>query len=449
MDSPQTHYAVTIDGVHIAYQVVGGGTVNFVFVNSAYISNVEIAWEWEPARLFEWLGARGRVLIFDRRGAGLSDAVSGVNLPTLEARVEDITTVMDAAGFERAVLLGLEDGAAQVLMFAALHPDRTAGVVTFGGAVHGLHSEQAPWAWTNEQWQESISSMATQWGSPEFVRGMAEEILPSRVNDDRFLALYGRALRHSLTPAAAVAAEQMYRDTDASLILPIIQAPTLVVHAVDDRSESIEEGRFIAAEIPGATLLEVPGGDHAPWDIVTEFSHDIDAFLGRLQQVEQLADRVLATVLFTDIVGSTEMAVEMGDRGWKQLLVRHRAAVRALLGRYRGREIDTAGDGFLSVFDGPARAIRCAIEIGDLMAHIGIPVRAGVHTGEVETIGDAISGIAVHIGARVASAAGPSEVLVSQTVKDLVAGSDLTFVDIGEHELKGVPDRWRLYRVAR
>lgn len=445
---PQTCYAVTVDGVHIAYQLVGHGPINFVYVNSAFNSNVEIAWEWEPARLFRWLGARGRLLIFDRRGAGLSDAVSGENLPTIEARTEDITAVMDAVGFERAVLLALEDGAAQAFMFAATHPERTSGVISYCGSVHGTHSAEAPWAWTEEEWEESITSAGTNWGSPPSVQALTDEAFPSRARDEGFKARYGRALRHSLTPAAAVSALRMYRDTDASHILPIIQAPTLVIQHVDSRSESIEEGRYIAAEIPGAVLLEVPGGDLAPWDTATRFAGEVEAFLGRLQQVEHLSDRVLATVLFTDIVGSTEMAVELGDQAWKQVLARHRTGVRALLGRYRGREIDTAGDGFLSIFDGPARAIRCATAICDLTSRMGVKVRAGVHTGEVETVGDGITGIAVHTGARIAALATASEVMVSQTVKDLVAGSGIAFSDAGEHELKGVPDRWHLYRVA-
>jgi class 3 adenylate cyclase len=448
VETPETRYAVTSDGVHIAYQVVGRGPINFVYVNSAFNSNVEIVWEWEPARLFRWLAARGRVLVFDRRGSGLSDAVSGENLPTIEARMEDITAVMDEAGFERAVLLALEDGAAQAFMFAATHPERTSGLISFCGAVHGTYSPEAPWAWTDDEWNEALSLAGRNWGTAESVQALLEEAFPSRARDKGFKARYGRALRHSLTPAAASSALRMYRDTDASHILPLIQAPTLVVHPVDDRSESIEEGRYIASEIPAATLLEVPGSDLAPWDMVTQFSDDVEAFLGRLQEVEQLSDRVLATVLFTDIVGSTEMAVELGDGAWKQVLSRHRSGVRALLGRYRGREIDTAGDGFLSIFDGPARAIRCAAEIRDLTNRMGVQVRAGVHTGEVETVGDGISGIAVHIGARVAALAAASEVMVSQTVKDLVAGSGLTFIDAGEHVLKGVPDRWRLYRLA-
>jgi class 3 adenylate cyclase len=438
---------LTVDGVHIAYQVIGSGPMNFVYVNSAFNSNIEVVWDWEPARVFEWLAARGRLLIFDRRGVGMSDAVSGDNLPTIEARMEDITAVMDAAGFERAVLFGLEDGAAQVFMFAATHPERTAGVITFAGAVHGSYSLEAPWAWTQDLWDEQIALVSTDWGSPECVDVFTAEAFPSRLHDARFKAAYGRALRQSLSPADALSVLRMYRDTDASHMLPIIQAPTLVIHPVEERSESIDEGRFIASEIPGAQLLEVPGGDLAPWEAVATFGKEIDDFLGQLQTVERLVERVLATVMFTDIVGSTNMAVELGDEPWKRLLTRHHSAVRALLGRYRGREVNTTGDGFLSTFDGPARAIRCATEICDLTERIGVKVRAGVHTGEVETIGEDISGIAVHVGARVAAKAGPSEVVVSQTVKDLVAGAGLNFEDLGEHDLKGVPDRWRLYRV--
>jgi class 3 adenylate cyclase len=273
-------------------------------------------------------------------------------------------------------------------------------------------------------------------------------VFPSRVGDQAFARTYGRAMRHSLSPGGAVASERMYRDTDVRHILPVIQAPTLVTHVSGDLVESVEEGRYIAAHIPDAVLIELPGEDHW-WSAGLAYAaEEIDRFLASLRAAEADFDRVLATVVFTDIVGSSEAAAERGDRAWSGVLERHHATVRAMIGRYRGTEIDTAGDGFFASFDGPARAVRCARSIVKAVRPLGIEVRAGVHTGEVERFERKISGLGVHIGARVAALAGPSEVLVSQTVKDLVAGSGLAFEDAGEHELKGVPDRWRLYRAV-
>jgi class 3 adenylate cyclase len=447
VEIPETRYAVTADGVHIAYQVFGDGPVDIVLMNSAYMSNVEITWEWdENARMFRWLAARGRVALIDRRGTGLSDGVNADTPPTLEARMDDIRAVMDAAGFERAVLFGLEDGAAQCFLFAATYPERTTAIIAFGGSSRGSWAPDAPWQWTQEEWQESIEAAAA-WGTRAFVARMTEAVFPARVGDERFMGMYGRVMRHSMSPAAAVTSEIMWRDTDVRHVLPLIQAPTLIAHVTDDPVEPIEEGRSIAAHIPGAILLELPGAEHA-WQLLSHGAERLDRFLAELRDVEAGFDRVLATVVFTDIVGSTERAVAMGDPAWRDLLERHHATVRALIGRFRGKEVGTAGDGFLATFDGPARAVRCASAIAEAVRPLGIEIRAGVHTGEVETIDGQVGGLAVHIGARVGAMAQPSEVLVSQTVKDLVAGSGLGFEDAGEHELKGVPDRWRLYRVV-
>jgi class 3 adenylate cyclase/pimeloyl-ACP methyl ester carboxylesterase len=448
MQIPETRYALTADGVHIAYQVFGDGPFDIVLMNSAYMSNVEIAWEWdESARMYRWLAARGRVALIDRRGTGLSDGVSADTLPTLEARVDDIRAVMDAAGFERAVLFGLEDGAAQCFLFAATYPERTTAIITFGASSRGAWAPDAPWQWTHEQWSENLDAVATGWGTPAFTARMAEMVFPTRAGDESFVRTYGRAMRHAMSPSAAVTSDIMWRDTDVRHVLPLIQAPTLVAHVTDDPVEPIEEGRSIAAHIPGAILLELPGAEHA-WQLLTHGAERVDRFLADLKDVEGGFDRVLATVVFTDIVGSTERAVAMGDRAWRDLLERHHATVRALIARYRGAEVGTAGDGFLATFDGPARAVRCASAIVEAVRSLGIEVRAGLHTGEVETIDGQVGGLAVHIGARVGAMAGPSEVVVSQTVKDLVAGSGLAFEDAGEHELKGVPDRWRLYRLT-
>ena len=446
VEIPETRYAMTADDVSIAYQVVGEGEIDLVFVASAFTSNVELAWEWSVTQtVFKALLARGRLVLFDRRGTGLSDSVSGERLPTLEARMEDIRTVMDAAGVGRAVLYGIEDGAAQCFAFAASYPERARAIVSVGASSRGLWAPDSPWLWTNEQWEEDITRIEEGWGSPAFAQGFTEYVFPEHAHDPAFVRAYGRIMRHSLSRADAVAAERMYRDTDVRQILPLIQAPTLVMHFSGDQVESVEEGRYIAARIPGATFLELPGPDHGPMaGNLAEF----DRFLSTLRAEDAEFDRTLATVLFTDIVGSTERASELRDAAWKESLERHHATVRAMIGRYRGVEVDTAGDGFLATFDGPARGVRCAQAITEAVQPLGLEIRAGLHTGEVETIDGKVGGIAVHIGARVGALAGPSEILVSSTVKDLVAGSGLVFEDAGEHELKGVPDRWHLYRVT-
>jgi len=446
----ETRYAKTTDDVHIAYQVVGEGPFDFVFVNSAFTSNVDMAWEWkELAGSLEWLAARGRLVVFDRRGTGLSDSVSGESLPTLEARMDDIRAVMDAVDLPRVILIGMEDGAAQCFLFAATYPDRTQGIVTFGAASRGTWAPDAPWLWSRDEWAAWIAKIEAGWGTDAFVKELADSVFPSRISDSVFLRTWGRAMRHSMSPADALAQARMHEETDVRHVLPTIQAPTLVVHALHDLDESVEEGRYIASHIPGAVLEELPGSDHGLWvDFLAGAPDRMERFLATLTDEEAGSDRVLATILFTDIVGSTQRAVELGDGAWRDLLERHHAVVRALIGRYRGREVGTAGDGFLATFDGPARAIRCARAIAQAVHPLGIEIRAGLHTGEIELVGEDVRGVAVHIGARVAAVAGPSQVLVSQTVKDLVAGSGLLFEDAGEHELKGVPDHWRLYRVV-
>ncbi len=445
MEIPETRWTKTVDGVHIAYQVVGDGPVDIVFVTSTFASNMEIAWEWEHmATFFRGLASRGRLLLFDRRGTGLSDAVSGERLPTLDTRMDDIRAVMDAADSERAVLYGLEG--AQCFLFAASYPERTAGLITVGVTSRGTWAPECPWLWTEEQWTDWLSRIEAGWGRAAFVRDLVRSIFPSHMEDAEFVRAYWRVVRHSLSPGDAVAAERMYKETDVRHVLPAIQAHTLVLHVAEDQMESVQEGRYIAEHIPGAVFVELPGTDHGWMSSSAVFSH-VDRFLASLRNEQAEFDRVLATVLFTDIVGSTERAAELGDAAWKDLLERHHAAARAMIGRYRGTEVNTAGDGFLATFDGPARAVRCAQAIGGAIRDLGLEIRAGCHTGEIEFAADDVQGLAVHIGARVAALAGPSEVLVSSTVKDLVAGSGLGFEDAGEHELKGVPDRWHLYRV--
>jgi class 3 adenylate cyclase len=446
VEIPEIRYATTSDGASIAYQVVGSGPPDIVFINSPYVSNVELVWEWPTlASFLRGLSQRGRLILFDRRGTGLSDKVRADHFPTLEARMDDIRAVMDAAGAERAIVSGLEDGAALCFLFAATYPDRVAALIAYQGASRGSWAPDAPWHLTEEAWEEWFQHVEREWGTREFVYGLVEETFPSRLGDQAFTRGYWRLVRQSITKSDMIAADRMWKDTDVRDILPTIQAPTLAVHvkSIHDVPGAAEESRYIASRIPGAVLTEI---DTADIDF-TQTLPSVDRFLASLRAEEAQFDRVLATVMFTDIVGSTTKVAEVGDRAWRDVVERHHATVRAMLGRYRGIEVDTAGDGFFATFDGPARAVRCARSIIEAIRPLGIDIRAGVHTGEVETIDGKVGGIAVAIGARIGGFAEPAEVWTSSTVKDLTAGSGLVFEDAGEYELKGVPDRWHLYRV--
>jgi class 3 adenylate cyclase len=446
VDIPEVRYATTSDGVSIAYQVVGASPPDLVFINAPYISNIELVWEWPPAAsLLRGLAARGRLILFDRRGTGLSDKVSADRFPTLEARMDDIRAVMDAAGTERAILAGVEDGAALCFLFAATYPDRVAALIAYQGASRGSWAPDAPWLLTEEAWEEWFQHVERDWGTREFVHGLVEETFPSRLGDAEFIRGYWRLVRQSITKSDMVAVDRMWKDTDVRDVLPTIQAPTLVTftQAIHDVPGAADESRYVASRIPGAVLAETETTDV---DIAFALP-SIDQFLASLRAEEAQFDRVLATVMFTDIVGSTTKAAELGDRAWGEVVEQHHATVRAMLGRYRGMEVDTAGDGFFATFDGPARAVRCARSIVEAVRPLGIDIRAGVHTGEVETIDGKVGGIAVAIGSRIGGFAGAAEVWASSTVKDLTAGSGLVFEDAGEHELNGVPDRWHLYRV--
>ena len=447
MDIPEVRYASTSDGVSIAYQVVGAGPPDIVYLQSAYVSNVELVWEWPlVASFLRGLEKRGRLILLDRRGTGLSDKVSAERLPTLEARMDDIRAVMDAARTERAVLVGVEDGAALCFLFAATYPDRVAALVGFQPASRGSWAPDAPWLATEEAWEEWFRHVERDWGTRDFIHGLVEETFPSRLADKEFVRMYWRLVRQSISKADAIAVDAMWKDTDIRHVLPTIQAPTLIAYnsAIHNVPGTAQESRYVASRIPGASLEEIETTDV---DLTFAFPA-IDRLLATIRGEEAQFDRVLATVMFTDIVGSTTKAAELGDRAWRNVVEQHHSTVRAMLGRYRGIEVDTAGDGFFATFDGPARAIRCAQAIREAIARLGLQIRAGLHTGECETIDGKVGGIAVVIGARVGAAAGASEILVSQTVKDLVAGSGRQFEDAGEHELKGVPDRWHLFRVV-
>ena len=450
VDLPETRYAKTVDGVHIAYQVIGDGPIDLVFVAS-WVSNVERAWgEPRLARFFERLASMSRLILFDKRGTGLSDRVPDHAVPSLENRMDDLRAVMDAAASSRAALFGWGEGGPMAVLFAASYPQRTFALALYGIYVKGVWAPDYPWAWTVEQCEEFLASTERGWGTQAHADDLLRSWAPSAATDEEARRWWAEYLRASASPGAAVAVTRMCLDVDIQEVLSTIRVPTLVIHRTGDPHLLVEEGRYAAERIAGARLVELPGDDNFPWVGDQDAILDVtERFLDEVQDFEAELDRVLTTVMFTDIVGSTEKASELGDRQWRELLGAHDREVRSHLARFRGREVDTAGDGFLAIFDGPVRAVRCAQAIAEAMKPIGLEIRAGCHTGEVELEGDKVRGLAVHIGARVAAMAGPGQVLVSSTVKDLVAGSGLTFEDRGEHELKGVPDRWRLHRAVK
>jgi pimeloyl-ACP methyl ester carboxylesterase len=442
MNRPQTQY-VKNGGVNIAYQVFGSGAIDLVFV-SGWVSNLEFAWQ-EPsyARFFELLGSFARVIMFDKRGTGLSD--SDGRPPSLEQRMEDLCAVMDAVGCERAALLGNSEGGSMAMLFAATHPQRTSALVLAGAFAKRIWSPDYPWAPTPEQRQHFFDMIKNNWGGTVDVG----DICPSRAGDPAFAAWYSANMRFGASPGAALMLAHTNTEIDVRAVLPTIRVPTLVLHRRGDRDAKLAEGEYIARQIPNAKLVVLEGSDHLIWSESPEVALDeIEEFLTGTRHAHEI-DRTLATVLFTDIVDSTKHASELGDQRWRDLLARHHALARGEIARYRGREINTAGDGFFATFDGPARAIRCALAIeSGSAATLGLKVRAGVHTGECIAEGDNLSGIAVHIGARVGALAGGDEVLVSSAVKDLVAGSGLSFADRGMHTLKGVPGDWHIFAVA-
>jgi class 3 adenylate cyclase len=440
VQAPRTEYARSGD-LHIAYQVVGDGPLDLVYV-PGWVSHVELAWE-EPAlaRFLARLASFSRLIVFDKRGTGLSDRVPHEALPPLEARMDDLRAVMDAAGSERAAVFGFSEGGNLSALFAATCPERVRALILCNTFAKRIRSADYPWAPTLESRQQLCEHVERDWG-----RGIElDRYVPSKLGDEPFMRRLRAYFRCSASPGAAVALLRMNTEIDIRNVLPAIHVPTLVMHRSGDRSVSVEEGRWMAGQIPDARFVELPGEDHMPW------VGDQDAILDEVQEFltgdrpEREPDRVLATVLVTDIVGSTRHAARLGDRAWSELLTRHHAIVRKELDRHRGREIDTAGDGFLATFDGPARAVGCACRIRDAVAALGIEIRAGLHTGEIELAGGKVRGIAVHTGARIASAADPGEILVSSTVKDLVSGSGITFRDRGTHALKDMPRSWQLF----
>ena len=440
--APETRYAKSGD-VNIAYQVVGDGPIDLVYV-PGWVSNIEVAWEHPGlARYYNRLASFSRLILFDKRGTGLSDRVPIDRLPTLEQRMDDVRAVMDEVDSERAVVMGHSEGGNMCVLFAATYPERTEALVTVGIYVKRVWSPDYPWAPTPEERDQWLEFLARDWGGAVELSTLA----PSVADDPAFARWWSKYLRVSASPQAAVALGRMNTQIDVRSVLPTIHVPTLVLHRVDALDVRIEEARFIAGQIPNAKLVELPGADHIPWTpTMDDLLDEVEAFVtGERPRVEP--DRVLATVLFTDIADSTDWARRLGDAAWRARLEEHQRMVRRELELHRGREVKTTGDGFLATFDGPARAIRCAREIRDAAGELGLAVRAGVHSGECEMMGDDVGGIAVHIAARVLDEAAPGEVMVSRTVRDLVAGSGLAFEDRGERELKGLDGAWRLFAV--
>jgi pimeloyl-ACP methyl ester carboxylesterase len=432
-------YAINGD-VHIAYQEIGEGPITLIYTPGIW-SNLEIIWEWPAsARYLERLASFARLILFDMRGVGLSDR--GSQPPILELQADDVRAVMDAVGCDSAAVYGGARGAAAAMMFAASYPERVRALVLYAPVAKTVRSPDWPYAKTEEEQRAFYDRFVSEMGTGENLE------LQGPSHDERFKRWWARFERLVATPGAYLELARIFTELDIRQVLPAIQSPTLVLHRVEDRIVPVAQGRAVAERIPNARFVELKGIDHIPflgdWELLVA---EVEEFLTGDRSAPE-PDRVLATVLFTDIVRSTETAAALGDRPWKELLSEHRALVRRQLAVFRATERDTAGDGFMASFDGPARAIRCAQAIVESVRSLGIEVRAGVHTGECELVETGLAGIAVHIAARVAASAGPSEVLVSSTVKDLVAGSGIRFSDIGRHSLKGVPEEWKLYRVS-
>jgi class 3 adenylate cyclase len=448
VEVPDVRYVRNGD-VALAYQLFGDGPVELVYMPQ-WINNLELAWS-NPlfARFLHRLASFGRVVFVDRRGMGLSDRLAATDAPPLETLMEDLRVVIDSAGFQRPVLFGGSEAGCICALFAATYPDRVSALIVYGPEARGTASSDYPWAWTTEEWDVFLADMDRGWGTDDYAARMFEWIMPSARSDSDQRGWWRTFQRLSATPSSMIALERVWAELDIRPVLPTVQAPTLVLHRKGDPVERVEAGRDFARQVPGARFVELAGSDWPPWaGDQEEVFAAIESFLRGIREEEAELDRVLATVLFTDIVGSTETVTAGGDRAWRELVERHHTIVRAMLGRYRGVEQDVAGDGFFATFEGPARGVKCARAIVEALQPLEIEIRAGLHTGEVGTVGDKASGIAVNIAARVADRARPSEILVSQTVKDLVAGSGLRFQDRGTYELKGLEGAWQLYAVT-
>jgi pimeloyl-ACP methyl ester carboxylesterase/class 3 adenylate cyclase len=439
---PDTRYAKTGD-IHIAYQVFGDGPVDMVLATEFWHS-IEMQWDQpDLAAFLERMGSFARVISFDQRGSGVSDPVSLRELTSLDLWMDDINVVMDEVEAESAVLYGIGGGGTMSMLFAATHPQRVSGLVLVNSFARLSRAPDYPWGRGPDLEDEVLDVMRAGWGRGVFL----DLVAPSRVGDEDFRRWWARYQRIGASPGTVLSMRKMLGQIDVRDVLPSIRAPTLVLHRAETTWNRIEHGRYLAEHIPGAELVEVPGVDHFFFTGNSEaIMSETEKFVAGLVGPPE-SDRQLSTVLFTDIVGSTELAAQVGDRRWREVLEAQRTLVRRELERYRGLEIDTAGDGFFATFDGPGRAVQCAAVLRDAVKPLGIEIRAGLHTGEVEVLSEGLAGVAVHIGQRVLAEAEPGEVLVSSTVKDLTAGSGLEFEDRGLHALKGVPEEWRLFAV--
>jgi pimeloyl-ACP methyl ester carboxylesterase len=440
----QTKYAKAGD-VHIAYQVVGDGPIDLVVV-PGWVTHLEVQYWEEPsiARFFERLASFARLILFDKRGTGLSDRVARNALPTLEQRMEDVHAVMDAAGSRKAALFGISEGGPMCALFAATYPERTSALLMSGCYAKWIRDDDYPWAPTRQDHEAAFDAYERNWGTPIGFKTVA----PSAANDESARNWWARNLRLGASPADGIALYRMNIEIDIRPVLPTIAVPTLILHRAGDRLINVGNGRYLAEHIPGARYVELEGADHLPWfgDANTVLG-EVQEFLTGVRPADE-HERMLATVLFADIAGSTEQIAALGDAAWRNRLDTFHRSARQQLERFRGRLVDTAGDGVFATFDGPARAVRCGIALLRELKSAGIEVRSGVHTGEVEKMGEKVGGLAVHIGARVMSLAQPGEVLVSSTVKDIVAGSGLHFDERGAQVLKGVPGEWRLFSAS-
>jgi len=437
---PTTRY-VKSDDVNVAYQVLGDGPLDLLFV-PGFVSHMEAAWQSpETSAFFRRLASFCRLILFDKRGTGMSDR--GSQIFTLEQRMHDVQAILDEVGSKRAALFGVSEGGPMALLYAATYPERTSALVLYGSYAKRSWAPDYPIGWKSEQWDSFLANLERNWGTPQGIS--VATWAPSLADNPSAAERLASYFRAAASPGAATAIMRMNREIDVRHILPAIRTPTLILHRTAERVSEIGHARYMAQNIPDAKLIELAGVDHMFSVGGGEAILDhVEQFLTGRRHVQQ-SERVLATVLFVDIVSSTERAAKLGDNPWRELLEKFYSNVRDVLQQYRGREINTSGDGFLAAFDGPARAIRCAGAIRETVGSLGLEVRCGLHTGECELVGDDLAGIAVHIGARVAGLAGPGEVLVSQTVRDLVAGSGLVFEPRGKHVLKGVPNEWQLF----
>jgi class 3 adenylate cyclase len=437
---PTTRY-VKSDDVHVAYQVLGDGPLDLLFV-PGFVSHMEAAWQSaETSAFFRRLASFCRLILFDKRGTGMSDR--GSQIFTLEQRMDDVQAILDEVGSKRAALFGVSEGGPMSLLYAATYPERTSALILYGSYAKRSWAPDYPIGWKDEQWDSFLANLERNWGTPQGIS--VATWAPSLADNPSAAERLASYFRAAASPGAATAIMRMNREIDVRHILPAIRTPTLILHRTAERVSEVGHARYMAQNISDAKLIELAGVDHSFFlGGGEEILDHVEQFLTGRRHVQQ-SERVLATVLFVDIVGSTERAAKLGDNPWRKLLEKFYSNVRDVLQQYRGREINTSGDGFLATFDGPARAIRCAGAIRETVGLLGLEVRCGLHTGECELVGDDLAGIAVHIGARVAGLAGPGEVLVSQTVRDLVAGSGLVFEPRGKHVLKGVPNEWQLF----